>query len=104
MANPARRFPPPLSKNRTTPSEGRAQAGLICYNLFGSEPRPSEVYMGGLHDVTREAGFEAKESGESRNGIGSRWGVVAGGRRVRGSRWSGRRYTEGEHGTGNYSR
>jgi len=31
--------------------------------------------MGGLHDVTREAGFEAKESGESRNGIGSRWGA-----------------------------
>ena len=30
--------------------------------------------------------------------------VVAGGRRVQGSRWSGRRYTDGEHGAGNYSR
>jgi len=38
--------------------------------------------MAGLHDA-REASFEAKESSESRNGIGSRWGVVAGGRRVR---------------------
>jgi hypothetical protein len=37
------------------------------------------LYMGGLHDVARETSFEAKESGESRNGIGSRWGVVAGG-------------------------
>ncbi len=60
--------------------------------------------MGGFHHVSREANFEAKESDESRNGIGSRWGVVAGGRRIRGSRWSGRRYTDGEHGTGNYSR
>jgi hypothetical protein len=65
---------------------------------------PIRVYMGGLHDVAREASFEAKKSDESRNGIGSRWGVVACGRRIRGSRWSGRRYTDGEHGTGNYSR
>ena len=42
-----------------------------------------------------------RSSDESRNGIGSRWGVVAGGRPIR---WSGRRYTDGEHGTGNYSR
>src|SRR6516225_12044170 len=58
--------------------------------------------MGGLHHVARETNFEAKESDESRNGIGSRRGVVAGGRRVRGSRWSARRYTAGER--GNYSR
>jgi len=37
-------------------------------------------FMGGLQDVARETCFEAKESGESRNGIGGRWGVVAGGR------------------------
>jgi hypothetical protein len=35
--------------------------------------------------VAREAS-EAKESGESRNGIGGGWGVVTGGRCVRGSR------------------
>ena len=57
--------------------------------------------MGGLHHVAREAGFEAKESGESRNGIGGRWGVVAGGRRIRSGRWSAARYSDGEH--GNYS-
>jgi hypothetical protein len=38
--------------------------------------------MGGLHDVAREASFEAKKSGERRNGIGSRWGIVIRGRRV----------------------
>ncbi len=81
----------------------KAQARLICYNLFGSG-HPIRVYMGGLHHVSPEANFEAKESDESRNGIGSCWSVVAGGRRIRGSRWSGRRYTDGEHGTGNYSR
>jgi len=58
--------------------------------------------MGGLHHVAREASFEAKESDESRNGIGGRWGAVAGERRIRGSRWSARRYSDGEH--GNYSR
>jgi hypothetical protein len=60
--------------------------------------------MGGLHYVAREASFEAKESDESRNGIGSRWGVVAGGQRIQDSRWSGRRYTDREAGTSNYSR
>ena len=95
---PARRFPPPLSL------EGGAQAGLICYSLFGLGAAPIQFYMGGLHDVAREASFEAKESDENRHGIGSRWSVVAGGRRIQGSRWSGRRYTDGEHGTGNYSR
>jgi hypothetical protein len=58
--------------------------------------------MGGLHHVAREASFEAKESDESRNSIGSRRGAVAGGRRVRSSRWSVRRYTDGQD--GNYSR
>jgi len=42
--------------------------------------------MGDLHHVAREASFEAKESDESRNAIGSRWGVVAGGRRIQDSR------------------
>ena len=98
-----RRFPPPWSVEELDLLEGGAQTGLICYNLFGSGPHPSDL-MGGLHDVPREASFEAKESDESRHGIGSRWSVVAGGRRVQGSRWSGRRYTDGEHGTGNYSR
>ena len=65
---------------------------------------PIRVYMGGLYHVAREASFEAKQSDKSRNGIGSRWGVVAGGRRIHGNSWSGRGYTDGEHRTGNYSR
>ena len=52
--------------------------------------------MGGLHHVARETSFEAKGSDESRNGIGSRWGVVAG-RRVRSGRWSAERYSDREH-------
>ena len=75
--------------------------GLICYNLFGSGAAPILFYMGGLHDVAHETSFEAKEPGESRHGIGSRWGVVAGGRRIRGSRWFAEQYSYGEH--GNYS-
>jgi hypothetical protein len=55
-----------------------------------------------IYDVAREASFEAKESGESRDGIGSRWGLVAGGWRIRGSRWFAGRYSDGED--GNYSR
>jgi len=51
-----------------------------------------------LHHVAWEANFEAKGS-DSRNGIGSRWGVVAGGRRVRSGRWSAGRYSDGEHGS-----
>jgi hypothetical protein len=94
-------MPRPWSNN-WAPLERGAQVGLICYNLFGSGATPIRFYMGGLHDVAREANFEAKESDESRNGIGSRWGVVAGRRRVRGSRWYARRYTDGER--GNYSR
>jgi hypothetical protein len=59
--------------------------------------------MKGLYDVAREASFETKESGKSRNGIGGRWGVVARGWwRIRGSRWSDRRYADGEHRTRNY--
>jgi hypothetical protein len=53
---------------------------------------------GRFYDVAREASFEAKESGESRDGIGSRWGLVAGGWLIRGSRWSAGRYSDGEHG------
>jgi hypothetical protein len=98
---PSHRFPPPWSVEELDALEGGAQARLICYNLIASEPRASEWEV---HHVAREASFEAKESDESRNGIGSRWGVVAGGRRIGGSRWSGRRYTDGELGTGNYSR
>ena len=79
----------------------KAQTRLIWYNLVGSG-HPIRVYMGGLHHVARKASFEAKESGESRDGIGSRWGLVAGGWRIRGSRWSAGRYSDGEH--GNYSR
>ena len=55
--------------------------------------------MGSLHHVARQAKFQAKESDESRNGVGSRWGVVAGGRRVQSSRWSAERYSDGEHGS-----
>jgi hypothetical protein len=55
--------------------------------------------MEGLHHAAWRAKFEAKGSDESRNGIGSRWGVVAGGRRVRSGRWSAGRYSDGEHGS-----
>jgi hypothetical protein len=55
--------------------------------------------MGGLHHVARQPKFEAKGSDESRNRIGSRWGVVAGERRVRSGRWSAGRYSDGEHGS-----
>jgi hypothetical protein len=70
---------------------------------------PEEVVnyyvLKGLYDVAREASFETKESGESRNGFGGRWSVVARGwRRIRGGRWSDRRYADGEHRTRNYSR
>jgi hypothetical protein len=75
---------------------------VIWYALFGLG-HPIRVYMGGLN-VTREASFEAKESDQSCHGIGGRWSVVAGRRRIQGSRWSGRRDTDGEDGTGNYSR
>jgi hypothetical protein len=62
--------------------------------------RPSE-FKWEIYDVAREASFEAKESGESRDGIGSRWGLVACGKRVRVSRCCAGRYSNGEH--GNYS-
>ena len=64
------------------PSRRGAQAWLICYNLFGSGAALVRFYMGGLHDVARETTFEAHEWGESRNGIGSRWCLLAGGRRI----------------------
>jgi hypothetical protein len=63
--------------------------------VVGDPPRPTgsrsetpvRVFiMRGIHDVAREANFESKKSGESRNGIGSRWGIVVRGRRVRRSR------------------
>src|SRR6516225_3912554 len=44
--------------------------------------------MGGIPHVASPASFNAEKSDESRNGIGSRWGVVAGGRRVRSGHWS----------------
>src|SRR6516164_3550294 len=52
---------------------------------------------GALHHAAWQPKFEAKESDASRNG--SRWGVVAGGRRVRSSRWSAERYSDREHGS-----
>jgi hypothetical protein len=60
--------------------------------------RPFELWEV-IQDVARKACFEAKESDESRNGIGSRWGVVAGGRGVRSGRWSAERHSDGEHGS-----
>jgi len=55
--------------------------------------------MRGLHHVAWQAKFEAKGSDESGNGIGSRWGVVAGGRRVRSGRWSAGRHSDSERGS-----
>ena len=55
--------------------------------------------MGSLPHVAWQSKFEAKGSDESRNGIGSRWGVVAGRRRVRSGHWSTGRYSDGEHGS-----
>jgi hypothetical protein len=54
------------------------------------------VKLGGLHRVARQPKLEAKASNESRNGIGSRWGVVAW-RRVRSGRWSAERYSDREY-------
>ena len=68
--------------------------------LIAAKLRPSEFKWEICH-VAPEASFEAKESGESRDGIGSRWGLVAGGKRIWDSRWSAGRYSDGEH--GNYS-
>ena len=96
------RFPPPWSVEELDPFEGAGAADLLQSVWLGATP--IGVYMGDLYHVAREASFEAKESDESRNGIGSRWGVVAGGRRIQDSRWCSRRYTDGERGTGNYSR
>ena len=76
---------------------GAVGADLLQSDWLGATP----IRMGGLHDVAREANFEAKESGESPN-VGSRWGVVASRRRIRGSCWYGGRYSNGEH--GNYFR
>jgi hypothetical protein len=90
-------FAPPLSLRRGSAGD----ADLLQSVWLGGHTHP--IYMGGLHHVAREASFDAKESGESRD-VGSSWGVVPGGRRIRGSRWFGRRYTDGERGTGNYSR
>jgi hypothetical protein len=67
--------------------------------LKAPQDRGHTRLMGVLHHVAREASFEAKGSDESRSGIGSRWGVVAGGRRVRSGRWSAGRYSDGEHGS-----
>jgi len=56
------------------------------------------VKLGGLHRVAScQPKLEAKESEESCNGIGSCWGVVAGGRGVRSGRWSAARYSDGKH-------
>jgi hypothetical protein len=54
---------------------------------LGSGAAPID-FIWEIYDAAREASFEAKESGESRDGIGSRWGFVAGGWRIRGSRRS----------------
>jgi hypothetical protein len=86
--------PGPLDK----PPSPERPGPLIALKL---RRRPSE-FKWEIYDVAREASFEAKESGESRDGIGSRWGFVAGGWRIRGSRWSAGRHSDGEH--GNYSR
>ena len=55
--------------------------------------------MGDLHHVARQPKFEAKGWDESRNAIGSRWGIVADWRRVRSGRWSAERYADREHGS-----
>ena len=60
--------------------------------------------MGDPHHVAWQGKSEAKKfetqgSDESLNGIGSRWGVVAGEWRVRSSSWSAGRYSDGEHGS-----
>jgi hypothetical protein len=79
------------------------RAGTFPLSRPSQWPRPEAPkagatldLMGGLHHVAREASFEAKESDESRNSIGCHRGSVAGGRRVRDSRWSVGRYTDGQ--------
>jgi hypothetical protein len=94
------RFHAVVEKLDSPRREGSA-GGVDLLKFVWLGGRTQSIYMGGLHDA-REASFEAKESGESRNGIGSRWGVVSGGQRIQGNRWYGRRYTDREHGTANF--
>jgi hypothetical protein len=54
------------------PDDGRGHS-------FALKLRPPE-FKWEIYHVAWQANFEAKRSNESRNGIGSRWGVVAGGR------------------------
>jgi hypothetical protein len=63
------------------------------HSLHSSPGNPS---LNGRFTMSH-ASFEVKGSGESRDGIGSRWGLVARGWCIRGSRWCGRRYTDREH-------
>jgi hypothetical protein len=100
----ARRFPPPRAWSPITlrnAGRGSLVESVARRVVFGVASGPSE-FRWEIYDVAREASFEAKESGESRDGIGSRWGLVAGGWRIRGSRWSAGRYSDDEH--RNYSR
>ena len=89
---------PPLS----AASKGGTRAGADLLQSHWLGATRIRVYMGGLRHVAREESFKAKRAKEGRNSIGSRGDVGASGRRGRGCRWSGRRYTDGEH--GNYSR
>jgi hypothetical protein len=75
-----------------------------CHVNLHHRQRLCPAEMGSLHHVAWQAKLEAKGSNESRNGIGSRWGAVAGRRPVWSGCWSAGRYSDGEHGTGNYSR
>ena len=59
---------------------------------------PLVEFCGRLYHVAREASFEAKAQGQSRNGVGGRWVVVVGCERsIRSNQWVGGGYADAEH-------
>ena len=67
------------------PATGSAYARATSRGIFPGHRRTSQKNWRATHHGAREARLEAKASDESRTGIGSRWIVVARGRRVGGT-------------------
>jgi hypothetical protein len=84
----SRRWP---GRPTTCPIAEPCLSAAVLEELDTLEGREGGAEWQVLQHVVCEASFESKESGESRSGIGSRGSIVAGGRRIRDSRWSGRR-------------
>jgi hypothetical protein len=80
----------------STGKQGRSGLGIEG-QWRGEQGSPRRFY-----NVT-QASFEANGSEESCNGVGGGWGVIAGGRRIRGNRRSCRRYDREGHRTASRS-